>query len=109
MDDQSEVTYTLQKGQRYLTEIFDPPMLPCGIVRKGATGIGATKMELFDSPRNVIMVSPLLSILASKKHEKVLTISGEVTNKLQAVTEYINFCQSTNQQYLKIHTSAVDN
>lgn len=86
-------------------DLFNPSALPHGIVRKGITGIGATTMELFESPRNVILVSPLLSILASKKHPRILTFSGQLENKEQALIDYIGLCQ-TNNWCFKIHTTA---
>ena len=60
-----ETKHILKEGQ-FLKDIFNPPQLPAGIVIKGAPGVGATSLELDDSPRNVIHVSPLLAILKSK-------------------------------------------
>lgn len=86
-------------------DLFDPPQLPNGIVRKGITGLGATTMELLSSPRDVILVSPLLSILASKKDQRVLTFSSQLSDKKQALIDYMSLCQ-TNTWPFKIHTTA---
>lgn len=62
--------YTLKnkKGQRqtYLGDVFKE--LPCGLIYKHETGMGATHLEI-QAPRNSIIVEPL-KIIATSKHHK---------------------------------------
>lgn len=62
---EGRITYILQDGV-YLNEVFD--YLPCGIINKSETGMGATTIEL-DSDRNSIIVEPTKITASSKAYK----------------------------------------
>ena len=74
--------------------------LPFGSIKKSATGMGATHLELFISKRNSIVVAPLLAITESKKHPLILTVDGTTT-----YGEFYYYMQECTG-FKKIHCSA---
>ena len=66
------------KNETYLSSAIDK--LPCGIINKTETGIGATTVEL-DSNRNSIIVEPLRVTASAKAHKHNALYVGSVTKQ----------------------------
>jgi hypothetical protein len=98
---EGRTTYILQDGV-YLGDVFDS--LPCGIINKSETGMGATTLEL-ESPRNSIIVEPT-KITASSKADKHNALYVGTPTKLHPqqtkITDIIKHVENESIQPKKI-------
>lgn len=79
--------------------------MPFGYILKSSTGMGATHLELNISQRNSIVVSPLLSILESKKDNPfIFQVHGKTLKK--DFQMYVTQLNPDDGHYEKIHCSS---
>lgn len=93
-------TITLAPGQYYSKDF-----IPSGIVYKNSTGIGATEHELYKAERHSLVISPLRSILESKKDARVLTLHGELLNLPGCANIISNYFSINGPKFKKIHVT----
>lgn len=65
--------YVMPDGQKYLPEDYS---LPCGVIEKTHTGLGATTNEINNPSRNSIIVVPTRSLAATKAIKEGVLYGG---------------------------------
>jgi len=100
-DENASPALYILKDKTKLNKVFD--RLPCGIINKNITGIGATTLEI-GSPRHSIIVVPLKSIAYSKakQHPNCKYVGG--TTKYKRATspsEIIKYHNKKNIEHKK--------